>query len=503
MVKSPKIRHSKPVGEPLTIELSGADVKRVDPKAEAAKPATAADDKPAASAEAAKASSAPAAASAGSTAAASSSAAAKPDTTGTSSAASAARPAFSSTPGSSTTGSTTFGRDAGKPVAPKPASTGAAEPPRPAAPKPEAQPRRAGSPWLAGIVGGIVALGGAGAAWYSGYVPAPQQTPPPVIAQDNAAVEALQAELAALRAAVDELRAAPPPVAAPAEAPDLTDVNARIESLATLVEDLRGQISALDQAGGAGDPAALAALAQQLAALEARVAALPAEAAPDLSGLREAIGAASALARQASDTATQAASAAGALAPRIERIEGELTALAGQVAEAAEKPGVALAIAASALKAAVDRGLPFTIELDTYAGLAPDTAEIEALRPFAATGVPTRADIEARFDAAASAMIAAARGDDPQASLLDRLWASALSVVEVRPVGEVAGDEPAAIVARMEVAMNRGDYARAAAEYETLPAASRDAGATFMEGLRARLAADDLIGKVLAAALRA
>src|SRR5690606_3402471 len=157
--------------------------------------------------------------------------------------------------------------------------------------------------------------------------------------------------------------------------------------------------------------------------------------------VRAEITAATDLARQASEAAAQASTAAGSIAPRIEAIEGELTALAARVAEAAERPGVALAIAASALKAAVDRGLPLTIELDTFAGLAPETAEIEALRPFAATGVPMRADIEAGFDAAASVMVAAGRQEDPQAGFFERLWGSAISVVEVRPIGEVEGDD--------------------------------------------------------------
>jgi hypothetical protein len=354
---------------------------------------------------------------------------------------------------------------------------------------------------IAGLLGGVIALGGAGAAWYGGLIQLPAPPAQPAAPADTAAVDGLRAEIDALRVALDEIRAAPP--ASPGEPADLTDVNARIEALATLVEDLRAQLGGLAEAGSGGEGgAAIVALREALTALEARVAALPAGEAADLPALRAEIAATAALARQASDSAAQAVSAAGELAPRLERIEGELGALAARVEEAAKQPTVALAIAASALKAAVDRGMPFTTELDTYAGLAPETAEVEALRPFAAQGVPTRADIEGRFDEAAGAMIAAARGDDPQAGFFEKLWASALSVVEVRPIGEVQGDDAPAIVARMEVAMNRGDYARAIAEFDTLPEASRTAGAAFMEGLRARHAADELVGKVLAAALR-
>lgn len=497
MVKSPKIRHSKPSGEPLTIDLSKDDVKRVEAEQTVEKPAQA--EGAAATKASGDAAAKPAAAEpkpAGASAFASSASASGPKV--------AASTGFSPQPEKP---ATAFGRDGGKTDAAGPAkgSTTAQTPPprnpQPAAPA--AAPRRTGTALFAGLLGGVIALGGAGAAWYAGLIQPPvtvQPAPPAVV--DTSAVDSLRNEVESLRAALEELRAAPPPAA---EAPDLSGVDARIEGLATLVEDLRAQLAALGENNGAaaGDPAAIDALRTALAALEARVAALPADGGAALGALREEIGGAVALARQASDAAAQATSAAGALAPRLDRIESELATLASEVAEAAEKPGVALAIAASALKAAVDRGMPFATELDTYAGLAPDTPEIAALRPFAATGVPTRVDIEARFDAAASAMIAAGRAEDPNAGFMDKLWSSALSVVEVRPIGEVQGADPAAVVARMEVALGRGDYARAIAEFDALPQRVRDAGADFMERVRARHAADDLVAKMLAAALRA
>lgn len=477
MVKSPKIRHSKPAGEPLTIDLDGDDVKRVDAGAEPGKAESVKTD----SGKAEQGKTEPGKVDS--------------DRDGAAKAA-AGRPG----------GTSAFGRDAGKTPPPsQPRPEPAAKPA--AAPKAAEPQRRAGSALLAGLLGGVIALGGAGAAWYGGLIQPPADTAGPAAPGDGAgggasdeAVDGLRTEIDALRAAIEELRAAPPPAA---QAPDLSDVNARIESLATLVEDLRAQLADIGAGGADGDPAALSALRQALAALEARVAALPAAGEVDLSPLRDEIGAASELARQASEAAAQAASAANALAPRIESVEAELSALSARVAEAAEQPGVALAIAASALKAAIDRGVPFTTELDTLARLAPDMPEIEALRPYAATGVARLADIEAGFDGAAAAMIAAGRTHDPDAGLLERLWASATSVVQVRPVGEVEGDDVPAIVARVEVAMRRGDLARAVAEFESLPETARAAGEPYMQDVRARLAADDLVARVLAAALRA
>ena len=50
-----------------------------------------------------------------------------------------------------------------------------------------------------------------------------------------------------------------------------------------------------------------------------------------------------------------------------------------------------------------------------------------------------------------------------------RLLASAESLIKVRPIGAVEGETVPAKVARMEVAVKAGDFAKAIAEYETLP----------------------------------
>src|SRR5690606_2223966 len=102
-----------------------------------------------------------------------------------------AKPAEAPKPASST-----FGRDAGK---------GAATPPRATETAAKPEPRRSGSPILAGLIGGVLALGGAGAAWYGGLIQPPaapvQPAPPP--ATDDAAVEGLRAEIESLRAALE------------------------------------------------------------------------------------------------------------------------------------------------------------------------------------------------------------------------------------------------------------------------------------------------------------
>jgi hypothetical protein len=58
-------------------------------------------------------------------------------------------------------------------------------------------------------------------------------------------------------------------------------------------------------------------------------------------------------------------------------------------------------------------------------------------------------------------IVAASRGVGEDAGIGERLMASARSLVQVRPVGEVEGEEPGAIAARMEVALSEGNLDRA------------------------------------------
>ena len=65
----------------------------------------------------------------------------------------------------------------------------------------------------------------------------------------------------------------------------------------------------------------------------------------------------------------------------------------------------------------------------------------------------------------------------------------------------VEGEGVPAIVARLDAAVQAGDYERALAEYDALPEPSKTAGVGFIEKVRARQNADRLIDDALAAAL--
>jgi hypothetical protein len=125
------------------------------------------------------------------------------------------------------------------------------------------------------------------------------------------------------------------------------------------------------------------------------------------------------------------------------------------------------------------------------------------LRAYAEKGVPTRTEIASQMDNAANAMVAAAEPVDNNAGFFQRLLSSAESLVKVRPIGAVEGKGVPETVARMEVAVNQGDYAKALAEYGTLPEPVKAAGADFAGRLKARLDVEAQIDALISGAMKA
>lgn len=481
MVKPPKIRHSKSRKDPVTIELGPDEVSRIPDELRGdADPATVVDEQAAPPSSAAPSDTAQAPTTAeeqvGETPVSADGPAAEPGA-GSAEAGEAATHTDPQAEQPTDDMSKLFARDAEKRS-------------QAAAPAAQAQTSRRGgvSMLVAGLIGGFIALAGAGALQWSGAF-APGQI---AVGEQAAELDALRAEIAALRQQSGQ--AAPDPRieeldgqiaalrseiaelgSAPGSAPPpLDEINTRLA-------ELEGRLASLGQGTGAASDEAVAALEQRLATLE---------------GLKQQIAGID----QATRTVGENVAALGA---RVEQLEGRLADFSQQLEEQAAQPQMAAAVAAAALKSAIDRGGPFAAELETYAAVAPETPELAELRAFAEIGVPTRAQLAAQVPDAAAAMAAAARPIDPNAGIFDRLISSAGALVDVRPVGPVRGNAPGAIVARLEQAVLDGDLAAALAEYEKLPQAAKDAGAEFIAKARARQQTDALVGKALAGALKA
>jgi hypothetical protein len=158
-----------------------------------------------------------------------------------------------------------------------------------------------------------------------------------------------------------------------------------------------------------------------------------------------------------------------------------------------------LAVAASALRNAVEHGDPFTAELAIVKPLAPDAGAIALLEPFAASGVPGNVALGQELAAIVRPLLRALDRPASDAGFLDRLQANAEKLVRIRPVGEeVRGDDRMAILARAEQRAAEGNIPGALTELNKLPPEARAAVQPWIARAEARNKALDA-GRRLAA----
>jgi hypothetical protein len=182
---------------------------------------------------------------------------------------------------------------------------------------------------------------------------------------------------------------------------------------------------------------------------------------------------------------------------RIAKLEAALPELSTAIdrSSASAKSGAA-AIAFANLRNAVAAGRPYAAELTALKSLIPDPGDLGALPGHADTGIPTVADLSANLTKLAEASAAPA-ATPSVTSILDSMVASARSAISIRRIGaDVTGDEPGAVLARAEAAMQQGDLAAAIKEVETLPAPSRNALGGWLDDARARASANDTLSKL-------
>lgn len=348
---------------------------------------------------------------------------------------------------------------------------------------------------IAGLIGGAAA--GAGL-WYAGqYIDNDAASPDPAVEELRQDVRSLAGELRE----VQERVAMPTDEGANAA---ITDLRPRIAEIESQVRALQENVNALESLPqtAPGD-AALVPIEQRLSLLERRLTALGETAGnSDSEELGRQLATAQSNIEQLMQEAVGARQSATQNAQNLEELGSRLEMLEERLESIDEGPRLAVVVAASALRSAVERGEPFSGELETYLALGTEEAAVEPLFPYAKTGIPTDAQLAAQAPAIATQIVAATKSDlPPDAGFVERLIASARSAITVRPVGVVEGDTPEAIAARLEEAVQQGDYAMAIAEYEKLPDRAKAVAGDFAEQLRARMTANEVLENALSNAL--
>jgi len=192
----------------------------------------------------------------------------------------------------------------------------------------------------------------------------------------------------------------------------------------------------------------------------------------------------------------------------VEAMQQAIEALSRDVASLAKAPPIAsdkalaTLIAANSLKTAVDRGGSYNNEWQVFASLAPEDPAFEILEKYADSGLPNVAELSTRFAKIADEIAASDNVLPEDAGLTDQLLHQGSRLYSARPVGEVEGTDASAIVARMEVAIGKGDFSRALSEAQALPAQAKAFAADFIDLLVARENADQLLSRLIATNLQ-
>ena len=374
-------------------------------------------------------------------------------------------------------------------------------------------PVRRRTPWgalfLSGLIGGAVVAAAAIYGWLA-------------YTADEGVMNVLWARLGAVELAVQDLSSrGSQPTAAPSSGDELAERVAKLEAAVAAASGSGAQLpgaqpAPIDSALGerlTGLETVVKSLAEVVARLDRRTdetaAAIQAMRKDAESGVapggppsETTVGKAEFEALAQRVTALQ--QSAASLQQSVERTATSLQQTAARGAEAAAADRVVrLAVVATGLRGAVQRGAPYEGELNAAKALVPDPQALAPLEPFAASGVPTAQALGREFAAIAPKLAQTAKpsgGGD----YIERLLSHAERLVRIRPVKEAAGDDTAAIVARVEAKAKQADIPGALAELGKLPESARAPAAAWIkkaEGRQAAVAAAQRIENAALAAL--
>jgi hypothetical protein len=244
------------------------------------------------------------------------------------------------------------------------------------------------------------------------------------------------------------------------------------------------------EAGLANAPAtdtAMKMTAENVAALNKRLDEIAGNVRDARSRADSAAAAAEAAQKTAGTAPAQGSGDTEALANRIAALEQSTRSSERELA--ADDKVSRRAVVASALRDAVERGSPFTAELAAAKVFAADAGALAPLDTFASTGVPSVTALARELSSLAQPMMKVIGEPVRTGSVMEKLQAGAERLVRIRPVGEVAGDDPATVVARIEAKAARNDIGGALAELSKLPAAVRAPAEAWMKRAASRDAA--------------
>jgi hypothetical protein len=258
------------------------------------------------------------------------------------------------------------------------------------------------------------------------------------------------------------------------------------------IDDLAARVAAIESRTGKPATAPDPAVATRADALEKSLAALRGE----LAGLREQSDKLAATVNDVKSTPQESSSPPPDLTEinqRIAEVEraarAQNAALAQENAKPADDAPLRRIVAAALLDVAVRNGDPYGAALAAAKSLAPRPDALKPLDSFAASGVPSAANLSRELLALVPKLSPpVAENSTTGSSLVERLQAGAAKLVRIERT-DTAGNDRGNVVARVTAAALRNDLNEARRELTTLPPPDRAAAQGWIDKANARDAA--------------
>jgi len=249
-----------------------------------------------------------------------------------------------------------------------------------------------------------------------------------------------------------------------------TATRARVSVLEMQMKELH------DRAQTPADTKSLDELTQRLTKLEESIAKLPASE----PGLSERVGAidnalqALGIALTALNKRNEDVAARGADTEALEKRIAALESTTKEARERAERTSgsdaaARLALSAVMLREAVLSGSPYLTELNAAKAQGADAQALAPLDAFAAAGLPTNAALAHELSGAVPAMLENSGAKPASGNFFERLQANAGKLVRISPVDAPPGNDPSAVLARIEVAIAHAEIPALLSELARLP----------------------------------
>lgn len=177
-----------------------------------------------------------------------------------------------------------------------------------------------------------------------------------------------------------------------------------------------------------------------------------------------------------------------AMTSRIAALESAVKGLTDAVAHPTPSADAAvrLTVAAQALQAAVERGAPFQAELKAVQALGAAPSATAPLEAFAATGLPRVEPLVHELAALVPALRQATDTSSGDTTFLGKLKANMHNLVDFTPAEPPPGNDPAAVMTRIDIDADRGDIAAALNDIAALPDHAKALTADWAQKAQAR-----------------